>query len=474
MADFGYDVSNYTDVDPIFGTLEDMETLVVEAHKRSIKVLLDFVPNHTSDEHPWFIESRSSPTSDKRDWYIWRDPAADGGPPNNWLSVFGGSAWQLDEPSGQYYLHSFLAKQPDLNWDNDTVRKAMKSAMRFWLDRGVDGFRVDAVDWMSKDAAFRDDPVDENAIDAVPGYDHSSLRHVYSRDGPHLFERLNEMTSVLEEYKDRFMITEAHPETDDKITGYLRYYQGVNPHLSAPFNFQGIYLPWKAPEFGRFIDTFQAAMKPGYVPIYTVGNHDESRIATRVGNAAARTAAVMLLTLPGMAFIYYGEELGMHDVDISQDKIRDPFAGKQNGRDPERTPMQWSNAPQAGFTTATPWLPVSDDYKRINVHTEAADPSSSLNLYKRLLRFRNQSRVLRYGSYKPVTKYEHVLSYERRLGNEILLVLLNFSDLNQKLVINDLEGTIVVSTHFEDEGATVNGHLTLQANEGVVIQVSHD
>jgi len=469
MADFGYDVSDYTGVDPTFGTLADLELLISEAHKRSIKVLLDFVPNHTSDEHPWFTESRSSPSNAKRDWYTWRDPKADGGPPNNWLSVFGGSAWELDKQSGQYYLHSFLAKQPDLNWDNEEVREAMKSAMRFWLDRGVDGFRVDAVDWMSKDAALRDDPVDKHAVNKVPGFDHGSLKHTYSRDGPHLFDRLNEMAAVLEDYEDCFMITEAHPETDDQITGYLRYYQGVNPHLSAPFNFQGIYLPWRAQEFGQFIDKFQAAMKPTYVPIYTVGNHDESRIATRVGSAAARTAAVMLLTLPGMAFIYYGEELGMHDVAIPKDKIRDPFAGKQNGRDPQRTPMQWSSSPQAGFTTSLPWLPVSDDYQQVNVQVQAADAASSLSLYKRLLQFRNQSEVLRHGSYRHVHVHEQILGYERRHGKHTILVLLNFSDTSQSLTLHDLAGEIIIGTHLDAEGTKVSGHLTLRANEGVVI-----
>ena len=474
MADFGYDVSNYTDVDPIFGTLKDMQVLITQAHQRSMKVLLDFVPNHTSDQHPWFQESRSASTSAKRDWYIWRDPKANGSPPNNWLSVFGGSAWKLDEVTGQYYLHSFLAEQPDLNWDNKEVRQAMKSAMRFWLDRDVDGFRVDAVDWMSKDPEFRDDPTNEQAHDKIPGYDHSSLKHTYSRDGPHLFDRLNEMTTVLEEYTGRFMITEAHPETDDKITGYLRYYQGVNPHLSAPFNFQGIYLPWEAPVFGGFIDTFQAAMKPDYVPIYTLGNHDESRIATRVGSAAARTAAVMLLTLPGMAFIYYGEELGMHDVVIPKNKIQDPFAGKQNSRDPERTPMQWSNAPHAGFTTATPWLPIADDYSQVNVEAETEDLNSSLNHYKKLLRFRNQSSVLQYGSYEPVNLHPQVLGYKRCYGKEVVLVLLNFSDNSQKLIIDDIEGTIVISTHYDCEGSSFNGHITLRANEGVLIEVGHD
>jgi alpha-glucosidase len=474
MADFGYDVSNDTDIDPIFGNLEDIRLLVKEAHKRSIKVIFDFVPNHSSDEHPWFIDSKSSISSSKRNWYTWRDAGPDGSPPNNWLSVFGGSAWEYDKQTDQYYLHSFLAKQPDLNWDNKDVREAMKSAMRFWLDLGIDGFRVDAVDWMSKDTLLRDDPVNVNDPNAKPGFDHNSLKHSYSRDGPHLFDRLNEMTTVLEEYEDRFMITEAHPETDDKVAGYLNYYQGINPHLSAPFNFEGIYLPWTATNFGTFIEKFQKTMLPGYIPIYTTGNHDESRIRSRIGAPGALVAAVMLLTLPGMAFIYYGEELGMSDVDIPKAKIQDPFAGKQNGRDPQRTPMQWDTTLHAGFTTVLPWLPVSDDYEQVNVESESEDPESSLNLYKRLLSYRNQSEVLRLGNYAAIELHDDILGYKRTYNGKAIIVLLNFSHKAQIIENKRIRGAIVLSTHRNAEGTLVKGKLALQPNEGLVIELQDD
>lgn len=474
MADFGYDVTNYTGVDPIFGTLQDVETLVNEAHKRSIKVILDFVPNHTSDEHPWFIESKASLDNPKRDWYTWHDPGPDGGPPNNWLSVFGGSAWQFSEDTGQYYLHSFLDKQPDLNWENPSVRDAIKTALRFWLDKGVDGFRMDAVDWLSKDAAFRDDPIDEFALNKQAGYDYESLRHSYSRDGPHLYEHLNEMAIVLADYTDCFMITEAHPETNDKISAYLRYYEKINPHLSAPFNFEGIYLPWEAPVFREFVDSFQSAMRPNYTPIYTVGNHDESRIVSRIGPAAARTAAVMLLTLPGVAFIYYGEELGMHDVVIPKARLRDPFLGPKHGRDPERTPMQWDDSANAGFTTGTPWLPVAHDYAHINVAAESKDATSYLALYKRLLHFRNQSDILRYGDYKSLELQPSVFGYKRVLADKELLVLLNFVADDQEIHIAGLHGTVMISTNPENTSTHINERLILQANEGVLIEVTHD
>jgi alpha-glucosidase len=476
MADFGYDVADYCAIDPIFGNLDDLKTLLHEAHKRSIKVILDFVPNHTSDEHPWFIEASSSRDNPKRDWYVWQDKNLEqsDGQPNNWLSVFGGSAWQWSAVTNQYFLHSFLAKQPDLNWDNPEVREAIKSIMRFWLDLGVDGFRVDAVDWLSKDRQLRDDPTDTSAINKVAGYDHESLRHTYSRDGPHLFSRLNEMAGVLDEYEDRFMITEAHPETEDKVSGYVNYYQGVNPHLSAPFNFEGIYLPWDASAFRNFVDSFQTAMKPRYTPIYTVGNHDEPRIASRIGPAAARTAALMLLSLPGMAFIYYGEELGMADVKIPKNRIQDPFARPGQGRDPQRTPMQWDNSPQAGFTTGTPWLPVSPDYKEMNVQRESQDTTSSLTLYKRLIAYRNNSLVLKHGDYKAFDINEHIFSYKRLYKGEEILVLLNFSNTVQNISVPDLSGVIELSTQLDRDEETVNNTIKLRANEGLLIRVSHD
>jgi len=473
MADFGYDVADYTNIDPIFGNLDDFKKLVRAAHERGIKVLLDFVPNHSSDEHPWFIESKSSRDNPKRDWYVWRDAKADGSPPNNWLGFFGSTAWQFSEPTNQYYLHSYLAKQPDLNWDNPAVREAMKSVMRFWLDLGVDGFRVDAVDWLSKDPDLRDDPLVEPRNKHALS-DYRAFKHTSSRNGPHLFDRLNEMTEVLAEYKDRFMVTEAHPETDDKIKGYLQYYQGVNPHLSAPFNFQGIRLPWKASLFRGFVDSFQAVMKPGYTPIYTVGNHDESRIASRIGSAGARTAAMMLLTLPGMAFVYYGEELGMTDVPIAADQVRDPFTKPGRGRDPQRTPMLWDASPHAGFTTGEPWLPVSPGYLEMNVAAQTQSPTSLLSLYKRLLRFRNQSAILKNGDYHSTSNIATIYSYERSLGKDKLLVLLNFSDETHHSTMKGFEGVVELSTYLDRDGETIGQQLALRPNEGLLIRVLHD
>jgi alpha-glucosidase len=471
MADFGYDVADYTDVDPLFGTLSDLKKLVHEAHKRSIKVILDFVPNHTSNQHPWFIESKSSLHNPKRDWYTWRDPLPDGSLPNNWLSIFGGPAWKLCEETNQYYLHTFLSKQPDLNWDNPEVRDAMKAAMRFWLKLGVDGFRVDAVDWLSKDEQLRDDPLKKHATAAIDMSDYFAYRHLNSRDGLHLFDRLNEMTGVLAEYEDRFMITEAHPETENKIQGYLPYYKSVNPHLSAPFNFEGIYLPWEAQAFRKFVDTFQAAMKPGYIPIYTLGNHDESRIVTRVGAQAARTAAMMLLTLPGMICMYYGDEIGMHDVAIPAAQAEDPITKPSRNRDPQRTPMQWDTSAEGGFTTSVPWLPVASDFPQNNVATESEVSTSSLALYKRLIRFHNQSSILKSEAYHSVDVQEHVFAYYRGNGKNKLLVLLNFTDENQRVVIKGLRGVVQLSTGLDRDGMAISERGSLRPHEGLIIRV---
>ena len=474
MADFGYDISDYTDIDPIFGTIRDIDVLVAEAHKRGIKVILDFVPNHTSDEHPWFVESRSSLENPKRDWYVWHDSKADGSVPNNWLSVFGGSAWEISEETGQYYLHSFLAKQPDLNWDNPEVREAIKTVMRFWLDKGIDGFRMDSVDWISKDAQFRDDPVNAFAIDKKTGFDYESLRHTYSREGPYLYEWLDEVAEVLTGYDECFMINEAHPETDDRVAGYLQYYERTNPLLSAPFNFEGIYMPWEALAFRNFVNSFQSSMKSDYTPIYTVGNHDESRVGSRIGLAAARTAAVMLLTLPGVAFVYYGEEIGMTDVAIPESQLQDPFLGLKHGRDPERTPMQWNNTANAGFTTGMPWLPVAPDYLKVNVAREAADHGSILTLYKLLIAMRSHSDTLRYGTYMPIESSAAVFAYRRVHTSGDLVILLNFTASAQDVSVADLHGVVTISTHMDAVREEVHEQLKLRPNEGVVIEVLRD
>jgi alpha-glucosidase len=474
MADFGYDISNYLDVDPIFGKLSDFKELVREAHDRDIKVLIDLVANHTSDEHPWFIESKSSRHNSKRDWYIWKDAAKDGGLPNDWLSVFGGPAWQYDEQTGQYYLHSFARKQPDLNWDNPDVRHAFKVIMKFWLELGVDGFRADAVYWLSKDKHLRDDPPKNHApthlVRDVPEY--NRLDHENSRNGPHLFDYLKEMTDVLKDYKDTFMVIEAYPEVGQENSEYSRFYSSIDTSRAAPFNMESIYVNWNAQSYSSFIDDFQAILRPDDLPIYTLGNHDKPRLASRIGKPSLPVAAVMLLSLPGMPFIYYGEEIGMSDVNIPGKQQNDPMSLAGQGRDSVRTPMQWTSEPNAGFSKAEPWLPVSDGYRSLSVLKQLNDDNSLLNLYRRLIKLRKNSLPLLYGDYRGIELEEGIMAFTRSYGGQLMIVILNFTDKPKKLLHDLLIGEVVLASNADHNGLYINKALTLEPHEGLIIQAS--
>lgn len=443
MADFGYDVADYCDVDPLFGTLNDFKRLLAAIHQRGMRLIIDFVPNHTSDQHEWFKASSLSKDSDYADWYIWKDPHPDSSPdkplpPNNWLDALtGGSAWEWSETRQQFYLHSFHKTQPDLNWKNRDVRARMHEVMRFWLDMGVDGFRVDAVYWLAKDPSFRDDPL---SLQYIEGKDtlYDQLLHTNSSGWPTLYAYLAEMAEVLSEdaYKDRqpFMVTEAYPEQHNPIEAYMAFYEGVNPEVAAPFNFEGLSLPWSADSWRSFLQLFHTALAEHdqcCVPSYTFGNHDKPRLASRFSDDAARSAAVMQLTLPGMIFIYYGEEIGMVNGDISKDKIQDPGAkGHPDtiGRDPQRTPMQWTSLANAGFSDADPWLPVAASYKERNVQQELQDQKSFLSLYEHVITLRNTHDCLRRGSIEILdTEYPSLLIYTRTYEKAQCLMVINFS-----------------------------------------------
>lgn len=432
MADFGYDVSDYCDIDPLFGTLDDFRELLAQAHARDIKVMIDFVPNHTSHEHTWFKISRSSRDNDKRNYYVWRDPTPDGSPPNNWLSIFGGSAWQWDETTGQYYLHTFLKEQPDLNWDNPAVRQEMQQVLHFWFGLGVDGIRADAVRWIAKDPELRDDPPNPKFTAEPPRDPYWGLLHRYSRFGDKLFTYLREMTDVVQQYPERIMIFEDYPdEIYSTREQYLGFY-GINPRVSMPFNFEGMGLPFTAEAYRNFVTEFQGMLNPAeHVPVYCFGNHDQPRLATRSGVSQARVIALMQLCLPGIPVIYYGDELGMVNGEILPEQERDPLnqiqPGVGAGRDPERTPMQWDTSVHAGFSAAEPWLPLAGGIKRTNVATQLQQNASFLALYRQLLRLRRQHAVLRRGDYETFGEpHEQVFVFSRRLGEEHVFVVLNF------------------------------------------------
>jgi len=468
MADFGYDVSDYCAIAAQFGTLQQFDALVDEAHRRGLKVILDFVPNHTSDRHPWFVESRASRDNPKRDWYIWRDPAPDGGPPNNWIGNFGGSAWTLDPATEQYYHHAFLEAQPDLNWENPQVRAAMMDVLRFWMDRGVDGFRIDVLWHLAKDTQFRDNPPN-------PGYQPGDaeirrLLQVHSCDQPHIHDIVTELRGVLDEYPERVMIGEIYLPVE-RLVAY--YGSGRGVHL--PFNFQLIAASWNAPELDRMVHEYDTLVPEGEWPNWVLGNHDKPRIATRVGEGQARVAAMLLLTLRGTPTMYYGDELGMHDVAIPPERVQDPWEknepGLGLGRDPQRTPMQWDTSPNAGFSTGLPWLPLSPDHESRNVDCQARDPASILTLYRRLIALRRAHSALSLGSYARVACTEQLLAYERRGPDGTLMVALNLGHTPQTLERAGLAGEVLLSTHLDREGERIDGRIALRTDEGAIVRL---
>ncbi|CAN7343477.1 alpha-amylase family glycosyl hydrolase [Variovorax paradoxus] len=476
MADFGYDISDYCNIDPRFGTLEDFDALAAECKARGLKLVLDFVPNHTSDQHPWFVQSRASRASPRRDWYLWRDPAPGGGPPNNWLSNFGGPAWTFDEASGQYYCHSFLKEQPDLNWRNREVREAMYEVLRFWLRRGVDGFRIDVLYHLIKDDQFRDNPPNPSF---QPGQDPSHrLLALYTTDRPEMQDIVFEMRRVVDAFSSeasaRVLIGELYLPLERLMAYYGLTSEGLLQGVQLPFNFQLIAAPWHAAEIDRIVRSYEAALPHGAAPNWVLGNHDKPRIASRVGQERARLAAMLLLTLRGTPTLYYGDEIGLTDVPIPPDEVQDPFEknepGKGLGRDPQRTPMQWSRAHMAGFTDGTPWLRLGGDWGMRNVEAQLADPASMLQLYRKLIALRRKEPALHEGTHEQLHAGDDVLAYARASGTRRLIVLLNFSTSDTRIAAELLPREVVVlaSTHPERTG-TVAGELVLQPLEGVIV-----
>ncbi len=466
MNDFGYDITDHADVHPMFGDLGDFDALVGEAHRRGIRLIVDYVPNHTSSEHPWFVRSRSSREGPKRGWYIWRDPAPDGGPPNNWVSVFGGPAWTFDEATGQYYYHAYLEDQPDLNWRNPEVREAMLGVLRFWLERGVDGFRVDALRQLIKDERYRDNP--PNPDHRAGGSPYDALLPAYSTDRPEVHEAIREMRRVLEEYgDDRVLIGELYLP----IERLVRYYGEGGSGVQLPMNLHLISTPWDAESVGSLIDTYEGALPASGWPTWVLGNHDRSRIASRVGRAQARVAAMLLLTLRGTPTLYYGDELGMRDVEIPSELVQDPYErnvpGIGVGRDPARTPMRWSCEEKAGFTTGEPWLPLGEGHAEVNVETHKKTPRSMLALHHRLLALRRAESAFALGSYAPVEAAGDLLAYSREKDGRRYLIALNLGSRSQTI---EATGRVVLSTFLDREDEAVGETLNLRGDEGLILE----
>jgi alpha-glucosidase len=474
MIDFGYDVADYCGVDPRFGTLADFDDLVAQAHQRALKILLDFVPNHTSDLHPWFVESRSSRDNAKRDWYIWRDPASDGAPPNNWISDFGGAAWEWDEVTGQFYYHAFLKEQPDLNWRHPEVQLAMYDVMRFWFDRGVDGFRIDVLWHLLKAADFPDNPPNP-AYQPPMGEMHRVLQ-IHSTDQLEVHSIAAEMRAIADGYgaqgpNARVLIGEIYLP----VNRLMRYYGRERAGVHMPLNFQLIDAPWEARALAKLIADYEAALPPGAWPNWVLGNHDRPRVAAKRGQTQVRVAAVLLLTLRGTPTLYYGDELGLSDVEISSDQIRDPRElrepGLALGRDPVRTPMPWDESENAGFTTTKPWLPLNADHSTRNVAQMIEEPQSTLTLYRRLLALRRNCLALTIGDFMLLDGAADVLAYERRHRAERLIVALNLGGNSHRLQLPDWarDCRILLST-IDGEELVEGGTLLLRSNEGVIIR----
>jgi alpha-glucosidase len=461
MADFGYDIADYENVDPLFGTLDDFDELLAQAHRRGIRVVVDWVPNHTSDRHPWFIESRSSLDSAKRDWYVWRDPAPDGGPPNNWESAFRavGPAWTLDQTTGQYYLHSFAREQPDLNWENPEVEAAMHDVLRFWLDRGVDGFRIDVIHKLAKDPELGDNT--------------RELRH--DEDWPAIHDRLRRIRAVVDEYDDRMIVGEVYLLDLRRIVEYIN----SGDELDLAHNFVFVHLPWDAQAMRASIEDFQALAEQTAWPAWFLANHDHPRPATRYadgpgsGERRARVALMLIATLRGTPFVYQGCELGLPDAVIPPERVVD-----LDGRDPERAPIPWEPPSKAGegvgFTTGSPWLPIVEQAESMNAATQAADPMSTLSFARRLLWLRRQLAALQGGAQHSVEAPPDLLCFTRELGDRFL-VALNFTSSDVPLALGEDLGPgarVELSTDLtRPAGHCDLGEVVLRPDEGILFRL---
>ncbi len=462
MADFGYDVSDYCDIDPIFGNLKDFDRLLADAHSRGIRIILDLVPNHTSDRHSWFQAARRSKDDPKRDWYLWRDPKPDGSPPNNWTSVFGGPAWELDPQTGQYYLHTFLKEQPDLNWRNPEVAAAMHDVVRFWFDRGVDGFRIDVIHAIAKDPELRDNPVVNGVQERLHSENHPDVHHM-----------LRALRRLADDYDERMLVGEVYLMDPAKVATYY----GAGDELHLAFNFSFMHAPWDAGAFRAQVERFATLVPEHGWPDHVLSSHDARRHASRynhatLGEARCRLAALMLLTLRGTPFLYYGEEIGMRNVEIPEDAMQDPLArtlSPQLCRDGERTPMQWQPGPGAGFTGGSPWLPFGDDAETRNVSRQMEDPASLLHLYRNAIALRRRNPVLQRGSFQPLDSAEQVFAFERRDGANRALIALNFgaTSVNPRLPAASVQGGLRTDARLPlpDDAAS----LELRPCEGAVL-----
>ncbi|MDN3626549.1 alpha-amylase family glycosyl hydrolase [Methylobacterium isbiliense] len=466
LQDAGYDIADFTDVGRNFGSLATFDRLLAALHARGIRLILDLVPNHTSDRHPWFVESRSSRRSPKRDWYVWADPAPGGQPPNNWLSRFGGPAWTLDPATGQCYYHAFLPGQPDLNWRCPALRAAMHDAMRFWLRRGVDGFRVDAAAVLAEDAALRDEPPNPDFTGDTPPPER--FRRTRTDAQPVTLDYLAELRRVADEFPGRVLLGEVDTAPDTLPA----FYGESTPRLHLPLNYRLIDVPWKANAVARTVQDFLDALPDGAWPDWVLGSHDKPRLASRVGPEQARVAAMLLLSLPGTPILYAGDEIGMPDVPVPAEQAQDPFErcvpGYGLSRDPFRSPLRWEPGPRGGFTTGEPWLAMGALPDACSVAAQETDTDSLLALTRRLIALRRERADLRAGRYRRLLSEGGVFAFARWGGGTGCTVILN---LTASIVTPALScrGRVLASARPGREGERVEGPVRLGPHDGLIV-----
>jgi len=472
QVDFGYDVSDYRNIDPMYGTLADFDRMVAAGRQHNIRIIMDFVPNHTSDQHPWFLDSKSSRTSAHRDWYIWRDGKGPGKPPNNWISLFGGSAWKFDPTTGQYYYHFFYAGQPDLNWRNPAVEKEMLDTTRWWYKRGVAGFRLDAVDTLFEDPALHDNPL----LEGTNKQGDPNMENKYNTNFPEVHDELRKLRKIADE-SGAVLIGETWTSNVEQLN---RYYGDGGNELQMPMDFMFTTVnKLSPPEFRRQIAAVNSAN--GW-PVFVIGNHDMPRSYNRFGDskhndAIAKMMAAFYLTLRGTPIMYYGEEIGMENNDPTRrEDVKDPVGRtgwpRETGRDGERTPMQWDATANAGFSQKAPWLPVPPSYRTHNVASESQDPDSVLNLYKKVLALRHTNPALLEGNYTVLNEDDvHVMSYLRSYKGNAVLVALNMSAEPRKARFRlDHEGFPAFTMHpLVASGASASGGVVTLDPYGLLI-----
>ncbi|MDE1894897.1 MAG: alpha-glucosidase [Xanthomonadaceae bacterium] len=462
MADFGYDIADYRDVDPLFGTLADFDRLLEKAHRLGLKVMIDQVLSHTSVEHAWFSESRQSRDNPRADWYVWADARPDGTPPNNWLSLFGGCAWQWEPRRGQYYLHNFLTSQPDLNFHHPEVRAAALDSVRFWLDKGVDGVRLDAINFCFHDGRLRDNPAKPKEKRVGRGFSpdnpYAFQYHLYNNTQPENLAFLAELRQLMDQYPDVAALGEISSE--DSLATMAEYTRRGRLHMG--YSFELLTDDFSVDHIRGTVRQLESQMIEGW-PCWAISNHDVERVLSRWGNGDASPKLANLLTamvcsLRGSVCVYQGEELGLTEAEVPFESLQDPYGiafwPQFKGRDGCRTPMPWSDADaQAGFSRGMPWLPVPEEHRQRAVEQQDADPQSVLNGFRTFMRWRRSQPALRWGDIHFLDTAEPVLAFTRRLGDEALLVVFNLADAGVDIDLPSLDGELT----------PVEGHGLLQA-----------